>query len=322
MMFRTVSLLSLVISSGMATPVGAAPLQPSDNWHIDYGDTQCTAARSFTTASGPVVVGIVPSVSGDSYRLLISIERPGPAFAQQSRGSVNFGSGPIAAQSLYFGGKGIKLSVYQYRLTAAEMDQARLATQVGMHADDGARFTFALSDMPAVLDGLGKCTSDLQRYWNMGGAGKVVSANMPVRDIRSIFTPSDYPSEALRRLQQGTAQFQLLVDEKGAVAGCDVLAPSGVASLDATGCEVIKERARFTPARDAHGTPVRSVYTTPPVTWRLADLSDLDTGCMKMMTSYPALVSICDRQMQRVSSRISAPPIVVVNKPSVHKSGN
>lgn len=322
MMFRTVSLLSLVISSGMATPVGAAPLQPSDNWHIDYGDTQCTAARSFATASGPVVVGIVPSVSGDSYQLLVSVERAGPAFAQQSSGSVDFGRGPIAAQSLYFGGKGVNLSVYQYRLSAADMDQARLATHVGVRSDDGARFTFALSDMPSVLDGLGKCTSDLQRYWNMGSAANVSSANMPVRDIRSIFTPSDYPSEAASRLQQGTARFQLLVDEKGSVAGCDVLAPSGVPSLDATGCEVIKERAHFTPARDAHGTPVRSVYTTPSVTWQLADLSYLDTGCMKMMTSYPTLVSICDRQMQRPNARIPAPPIVTTSKPPVHASGS
>lgn len=59
------------------------------------------------------------------------------------------------------------------------------------------------------------------------------------------------------------------MDEKGAVAGCDVLTPSGVPALDAMGCEVIKEKAKFSPAMDSHGKGVRSVVTTPAVTWRV-----------------------------------------------------
>jgi hypothetical protein len=36
------------------------------------------------------------------------------------------------------------------------------------------------------------------------------------------------------------------------------------------GCQVIRKRAKFTPARDAAGKPVRDSYVTPPVAWRLA----------------------------------------------------
>jgi protein TonB len=69
--------------------------------------------------------------------------------------------------------------------------------------------------------------------------------------------------------QEGTVQFLLLVDEKGAVAGCHIEKPSGVPILDAAGCQVIRERLKLTPARDAQGRPVRSSLVTPPITWRL-----------------------------------------------------
>jgi protein TonB len=61
----------------------------------------------------------------------------------------------------------------------------------------------------------------------------------------------------------------LLVDEAGKVAGCDVLSPSGIPALDIMGCQVIRNRARFTPALDATGKPVRSTVVTPPIIWSM-----------------------------------------------------
>ena len=59
----------------------------------------------------------------------------------------------------------------------------------------------------------------------------------------------------------------LLVDETGALKDCTVDETSGIASLDAMGCLVFMERAKFTPARDAAGKPVRSVVSTS-ITWK------------------------------------------------------
>ncbi len=69
--------------------------------------------------------------------------------------------------------------------------------------------------------------------------------------------------------QEGSAQFLLLINEKGSVAGCQVLKPSGVPVFDALGCQVITKRAKFTPALDAAGKPMRSSVTTPEIVWRL-----------------------------------------------------
>jgi periplasmic protein TonB len=59
----------------------------------------------------------------------------------------------------------------------------------------------------------------------------------------------------------------LLINEAGKVAGCDVLTPSGIPALDIMGCQVIRSRAKFTPAVDANGKPVRSTVVTPPIVW-------------------------------------------------------
>jgi protein TonB len=80
--------------------------------------------------------------------------------------------------------------------------------------------------------------------------------------VRTVFTANDYPSEALNRGQEGDAQFLLLIDENGKVAGCHVLIASGVPALDAMGCSVIRKRARFKPAVDSAGKPTRSTVVT------------------------------------------------------------
>jgi len=53
------------------------------------------------------------------------------------------------------------------------------------------------------------------------------------------------------------------------VAGCHLLLASGVPVLDAMGCVVIQERARFQPALDSSGKPVRSTFITPKIRWRI-----------------------------------------------------
>ncbi len=48
------------------------------------------------------------------------------------------------------------------------------------------------------------------------------------------------------------------VDARGAVTGCAITQSSGSAALDATGCRLMRERGRFTPATDAKGQPIAS----------------------------------------------------------------
>jgi hypothetical protein len=296
MHFRIASAALALMSSAAAIPASAAVLQPTENWDVDYGLTQCTAARSFGDASAPVVFGIVPSLSGDSYKLLVSVPRAGPVFAEESKGTVDFGRGGISSGTLHYGAKGVALSVYQFRIPAAYLSEAGSAATVSLRSADGANFTFALSDMPALIGGLRNCTADLQHYWNMRAGRAMTAAKAAADDVRTLFTRADYPVEALRREQEGRdraipARYQLLIDERGAVAGCDVLSSSGAPALDSTFCEVMGERAKFTPARDSRGTPVRSVVTTPVVSW--SDHNAFNSSCMWVSDDEPFMINEC-----------------------------
>jgi hypothetical protein len=235
-----------------------------------------------------VTLGVVPSVSGGTYVLQVGEQEAGPRFAQESDDTVDFGSGAIPSAAIYFGANGVKMRAHQYRITATQIEQARSAATVSMRGK-GATFEFALSDMPAVLDALRTCTADLQRAWNLGAsAGKEVK---PIGDVRAIFTTTDLPREAMEKQQPDRARYQLLVDEKGAVAGCDVLVPSGSALIDIEGCQLVAERAKFKPAADAAGKAVRSVWISPPVTWR-TNQEAFDNGC-QVVSGSGASANMC-----------------------------
>ena len=263
--------LGLVLT--LSTPVDASPVQPLQAvgpWDLDYGETHCIAMRDYGDSDDRLTFAIIPAPNGETYELLIGRKHSGPQFAQELEGSVDFGSGPIKAWLLHYASKDGKIDAYRYRISAAEMSQATRAVAVRLRVKSGPDRAFALAAMPDLLEGLRKCTADLQDYWNMGDERKNRIAVPPKGDLRTVFRANDYPSEALKRWQSGTAQYLLLVNEKGDVAACHTLKPSGVPVLDAQGCAIMEERLKLKPAMDKSGKPVRSTLETPPVTWRMS----------------------------------------------------
>lgn len=73
-------------------------------------------------------------------------------------------------------------------------------------------------------------------------------------------TDSDYPPAALRGEEQGTTGFRLDVDASGKVSACTVTSSSGSTLLDNTACNLLKRRARFSPAEDASGNKIPATY--------------------------------------------------------------
>jgi periplasmic protein TonB len=84
-----------------------------------------------------------------------------------------------------------------------------------------------------------------------------------------IFSYDDYPPEALRNGWEGTVQAELTVNEQGAVEICRIIQSSGHEVLDAATCGLIIRRARFTPAKDESGKPIKDTVTSPPINWRI-----------------------------------------------------
>src|SRR5688500_325061 len=91
----------------------------------------------------------------------------------------------------------------------------------------------------------------------------------PAMPLQSLINIADYPPSALREREQGRPGFRLTVGPDGRVTGCVVLVSSGSPALDSTTCQVLRSRARFTPAVDSSGRPVQDLYWGE-IAWRIA----------------------------------------------------
>lgn len=264
------SLVSASLLLGSSAAGSAEPLAPVRPWVVNYDTAECTAQRSYGDAGNPIILVLGPSAWGDSYELMIVQSGQGPKFAEQLEGSVDFGHGPIKAWLLRWGGDKPKPRQFiKFRISGSDIAQASNASAVTFHVDGQPDVSFSLAAVPDLFNTLQNCTFDLQHYWNMVDPEQKKIAAPAVGDVRKVFTSDDYPDEAQTRNQEGNTQFLLFVDEQGRIPACYVLKPSGIPTLDSMGCQVIRQRARFKPAIDASGKPIRSTFTTPPVVWRL-----------------------------------------------------
>jgi protein TonB len=98
---------------------------------------------------------------------------------------------------------------------------------------------------------------------------KVQSAQSAKGDLRSLFSADDYPASAQSSGAEGTVRATLSIGPDGRVVGCSVTQSSGNSSLDSATCNILRRRAKFTPARDSNGNPTSDTYPTPSIVWRL-----------------------------------------------------
>ena len=98
---------------------------------------------------------------------------------------------------------------------------------------------------------------------------KTVSAQSAKGDLRTLFSADDYPASAQAAGAEGTAQATLTIGPQGQVVGCNLTRSTGNGALDSATCNILRRRAKFTPARDSNGQPTTDTVTTPPIVWRL-----------------------------------------------------
>lgn len=89
-------------------------------------------------------------------------------------------------------------------------------------------------------------------------------------NLASYVSDEDYPNEAIRREEQGTTRFRLAVGANGQVTACTVIGSSGSSALDSATCRLMKQRAKFTPARDNMGQATTDSVSTS-IRWVLPE---------------------------------------------------
>jgi periplasmic protein TonB len=103
----------------------------------------------------------------------------------------------------------------------------------------------------------------------MAGTALLLAASPPVPN-KMLISEADYPEAARNAGVEGDVAFDVLIDEKGKVTGCEITAGGDLPGrLAADSCTVAQTRWRFAPARDDAGkkVPGRVHYA---IAWRIS----------------------------------------------------
>jgi periplasmic protein TonB len=109
---------------------------------------------------------------------------------------------------------------------------------------------------------------------NGGGGGDARSRREGTEPevIRGSFRQSDYPKELREQGPRGTTWADVVVGANGRVTSCRISRPSGIPQFDAKTCQILLQRFRYRPARDAAGNAVAAPDSFS-VDWDYVDLN-------------------------------------------------
>lgn len=106
-----------------------------------------------------------------------------------------------------------------------------------------------------------------------GGNGGRQREGTDPQVIGGSFRKSDYPKELREQGPTGTTWAEVIVGTNGRVTSCRISRPSGIPQFDAKTCQILLQRFRYRPARDAAGKPIAAPDSFS-VDWDYVDLNE------------------------------------------------
>lgn len=249
---------ALTMLAAMASPVQAdAPLKPLGKWQVDWGDTACLAVQSYGDAQAPTIFAFKPSLNGDLIRVMIT--RKGPYQA-----AAHFPVTLDDVKTTALGFRPPKTDRETFWINIPRTDFNRLAAMPAVPIK-GRKLdlTIPTTGFPAAIKALDTCNANLRAHWNADEAGEARIVSKPVALVPpgKLLNNQDYPDQAVFEGRDGSTGVSLLIDETGAIKDCVVEHASGVATLDVQTCNMVKQRGKFSAAKDASGKPIKSRMT-------------------------------------------------------------
>ncbi len=287
--------LKRVVIFGLALqPVAAAaadkPAQhfkPTGPWAMEYADEGCRLIRNFSDGETEFTLAFERFSLGVSLRL--GLAGTGLRFARSGNdldyryGDAKVRHSEVLDSVLADGRSAILLPEATLideeeagRLTGAtlpevlkaEMETAGRISTITFFRRVGAPIALDLGAMAAPMKAMQRCVDDLVTGWGIDIARLATSKQWPkpTSDPVRWVSPADYPRTMLRAGLGGLVRVRLVIGEDGAIEKCmvEVAKPGDFEKLV---CGNIAKRAKFTPALDAEGKPMRSYWTR---SWRFS----------------------------------------------------
>lgn len=270
----------------LADREGAIVLAADGPWNIDFGTNKCRLARLFGpednrhllffeqaspgSAFGVSIAGPEIGRFRNANRIYIGMERDEPMGENSdfSRGDIeSIGPAIIIADHRI----GLSAETQDLpTLSNAEINLEEAATVDRVVMRRGRHvLSFETGDMMPPFQALNTCTKDLLRDWgldpdqhNAYSRPRWINEDAITRRIID-----QYPSRALAFGEQAIFRMRAIVETDGSVSDCHLESSTQTRRLESPACREMMD-ARFEPARDADGNPMRSFYGTA-ITYRI-----------------------------------------------------
>ena len=280
-----VGLVALALAGLPSAGVGAddaapAALKPVSAWIVDYADDSCALRRTFGSAEQPVWLELRQFSPGDEFLVTVASS----TFKSRKRvpKAQFLPDGPIrqdklTAYGIY--GKGVEGVAFPDTLRPAPgrgtpqslenwqagEQEARERSITGLSLEDAFDTDFVLQtgELYRPMNAMRACLDDLLASWGVDPAiNRTLSRKAQPLDQSRWARPiqSRFPTGLFRIGGSSTVGFRLLIDEAGKVTGCRVQRPVVDESYEKEICGIFEKQAKFSPALDASGNPVKTVY--------------------------------------------------------------
>lgn len=269
---------ALVLGIGSPSPALAGPvnvLTPVTPWNVDYAPKTCVLRRGYGDAAKPDLLMMERFGPSDTFQVLLisnelrSYQQGAPLYLRYGDGERVEIKGAMPGETE--DGRAI-LSIPTSAVVPKHSDDdigqppvtpAQEAAATSINLDfRGRTVTFKTGPLDKAFVALRKCTDQLVESW---GFDPVQQRNLwtgpkPLSKPASWLTSNSYPSGMLMQGKQGLVNFRLTVDEKGMPTACEVQRSYSHEAFDKVTCQLLMQRARFSPAIDGTGKPIASFY--------------------------------------------------------------
>lgn len=282
-MRRTILAFAALPIAILAAPAEAKVVEvaPSSPWNVDFGANKCRLARFFGEGENRHLLFFEQYWPGETFGMTAA----GPSFKRYRTGQrtdLSFFAAQQPFETKPFSGTvgeygdGVIYSTLGLKkaersgdtgeavaagVPQLDKDMARQVEFVALRqrGDEVRLLSGPLDEAFAVLD---NCALDLIGSWGLDVAQHRTATRLPrwinkdavVRRIVAV-----YPREALNSGEQGIMRMRVIVSPEGTVEDCAIIKATNTDRLESPACKAMLG-ARFEPALDAEGRPMRSYF--------------------------------------------------------------
>lgn len=261
-------LVALPAISSAAVATDDRALKPASMWKISSEPYACHLERSFGEGAPPIELQLRRQVTRGPLRWTILFPSQGTRSARAT-GSVE--KWPQQEKADFEGARGaLANSGQNYLVWESGTAEESFADDQNLRISATGNLIWSLraSGMAKAIAALDDCVSGLRK--DLGYNENVAVKAEPVMEPNpgTWATNDDYPAQSRRNKDEGIVHFLLMVSETGSVKDCHIVESSGFSELDAKTCELMRQRAKFDPAKDVSGAAVTGQYSNR-VLWKL-----------------------------------------------------